>query len=553
MATKQQKRQIKYTSAKERAEEHSKGQFTPLFEVPEGTKQLKFEDVTKYRLNPVPHVVGDNNPYFNKGDVHYEFTYFVHPRIGPENKWFVCNRLTFKKGGGKSKGDKKKQRCAGCEARARLAQSPEGNEEAIDALKPQERQLWLFENIDDPDSGVQLFDAAHWGKGQGFGEMLDSLTDALDDDDPRQEFFHLEGGQTLMVKTRRDSYEGRKFIRPSHMEFAPRKKKYPSSLLRNVPSLDQLPIPANYEDFKKAISGFTEEEEDDLKKHKKGKGKPKGDEEEDEADVEEEETEDEDENLDEDEEEEDEEEEETTAEEAGIEVGTRVKHKKFGECEVIHVSKDGTSLRIKDEDDEEHRGVAPSQVKVVEDDEDEEEDEDEEPKAKKKTNKRPKDDEDEEEEEEDEPKLSVGDKVKFKYRKETLTGKVVKDNSKTGKYTVDYGKGRKYYTKGDDLTVLEDDENEDEEEEDEDEVELEDEEEDERPKGRKGKSSKSASTAAKRGTKGRPKHADNGDDEEDEDEDDIEDDIEFDEDEDFELEDEDEEEEERPRKKTKKR
>ena len=53
-----------------------------------------------------------------------------------------------------------------------------------------------------------------------------------------------------------------------------------------------------------------------------------------------------------------------TAEEAGIKVGMKVKYKK-GKGKVVHISPDGTSLRIETADGETVRGVAPREVTIL--------------------------------------------------------------------------------------------------------------------------------------------------------------------------------------------
>lgn len=417
MATKNQRKrkEIRYSSAKQRVEDHGAGFQPTSFKVPEGMTLLKFDKEGKYRLDPIPHRVGDGNPFKEEGEVHYECTYWVHPRIGPERKYFGCNRKN-KLGDG---------RCAACDESARLMQSPDGDEDYIKSLKPQERQLWLFKNRDDKDAEPQIFDAAHYGQGQGFGEMIDSIVEACEEDDPRLEFFHLDGGCTLVCNVKKKKFPGGVFMGVNHMDFIPRKTAYDESILDEMPALDSLREEADYDELKSLLlRGDTDEEEEDEKPAKKkptkgAKKAVKEDEDEDEEAEDEEEAEDDDEGDEEDEN-------DPTAEEAGIEVGTLVTHEEFGDCEVVHVSGDGTSLRLKDSEDEVHRGVAPGECEVKkgkkkpakppkksakaveEDDEVEDDEEDEKPAKKGKAKKKPAKDEDEEDEE-DEDDLPFSD------------------------------------------------------------------------------------------------------------------------------------------------
>jgi len=118
-----------------------------------------------------------------------------------------------------------------------------------------------------------------------------------------------------------------------------------------------------------------------------------------------------------------------TADEAGMEVGDEVRHRKYGMCTITRISGDGTSLTVEDDDGEVHKAVGVAELKKVksekpkpgkaaeEDDDDDEEDEPRPTKASRKpaTGKktsRSDDDDDDDDEEEDEPKPKPKSKAK---------------------------------------------------------------------------------------------------------------------------------------------
>jgi hypothetical protein len=55
----------------------------------------------------------------------------------------------------------------------------------------------------------------------------------------------------------------------------------------------------------------------------------------------------------------------TTAQDKGLKVGYKVEHFKHGRCTIVHVSADGTSLKIRDKDGEVHSAVQPEEVERV--------------------------------------------------------------------------------------------------------------------------------------------------------------------------------------------
>jgi hypothetical protein len=380
----------------------------------------------------LPYSVGEGNPNAEEGRLHFERTYFVHRNVGPDQSMKCCLRKTFG------------EDCPICEdlAKRRRKTLSKEDEKVLKESEPKQRQLWLVREYDksgDPGD-VLLFDFSY----HNFGKQL---REKIQTKEKYQSFFHLEGGKKLEVKFIEDSMgeKGRPFKKATNIEMEDR-DDLDEDLLDELPCLDDLLIKPDYDELKKEWlqesdedddedededsdeDDDEDEDEDEPKKKKTKKSKPKdedGDEDEDED------------------EEEDEDDEEPTAKELGIKVGSVVKHKKHGICRVAHVSGDGSSLRLVDNDDEDDdtiiaRGVAPSEVKLLKGktkskkDEDDEDDDDE-PKVKKTKKKaksdddededddafeREDDDEDEDEDEEDEPKAKKKSSKKKKSKKD---------------------------------------------------------------------------------------------------------------------------------------
>lgn len=245
-AAKREARKIVYSSPKKRIEEHEKGWTPTAFRVPEGMPLFKFKKEGTYRLTILGYIVSDGNPFADPGEFHYERTYYTHPDIGPEQQTYVCLQKTFG------------EPCPQCQAAAILQRQGGTDKDTINALRPKERQFWLLIDHAEREKGVQLMECAHYGKGTGFGEMLDNKLDAADEDSPYQRFFHLGmDGMTLVVKTKSDSFLGRTFYKPSNMELEPRRpnEAVPETILEELPCLDDLIIKTEYDDFRELMEG----------------------------------------------------------------------------------------------------------------------------------------------------------------------------------------------------------------------------------------------------------------------------------------------------------
>lgn len=361
MATRKQKekRERRYTDAKKRAEEHDSGFQPTSFSVPEGVELFRWKKAGIYRLDIIPFIAGKGNPYADEGEVHWERTYYVHRGIGAEENSYACLRRTFGKP------------CPVCEHVAKLRADPSSDDKLIQGLREKERQLFLVLDHSDRDKGVQILETSHY---MGFGEMLDKKIKASDEEDGYANFFHLEDGMTLKVNVEEDSFAGRTYMKPTNIEMVRRKEPLDDSLLDEVPCLDDIITELSYKELKKIFLQIPAEAENGKAvQQSRPASKPKSSPPPDDEDEDEDDDDFEDEDLDEDEE-------ETvvkkpaakkgkkqpTADEYGIKKGMKVIHEEHGECEVVHVSGDGTSLRLEDEEGAVHMGVGPDEVELVE-------------------------------------------------------------------------------------------------------------------------------------------------------------------------------------------
>jgi hypothetical protein len=365
---KEEKKERRYSNAKERAEKHESGGEWTSLKMP---KEIPFFQVKKagiYKFDILAYVAGKGNPYADEGELHYERTFWTHRIQTIEgNKPYVCLAKTFKK------------KCPVCKWRDGAAKDSSADPKEVKDLAPKERQLFLvIDRTSEAETakGPQLWEYSHFL----FGKPLDDKIKSSDEEDNYEKFFHLDGGMTLKVTFAEESMGGgTNFYKAVSIDMKPRKVAYDDDLLDTLPCLDDLPRELPYKDLENIFLQVDSEEEEEKKAtppSRNGKASSKKD------DDDEDEKEDEDED-----------------EEAEIASGDTVKHKKLGECAVTKITEDGLTLR--DAKGRYHKDVDPGECEKVEKDEDEDEDDEDSDKPIKAGKSSKDEDEDEEEDEEE--------------------------------------------------------------------------------------------------------------------------------------------------------
>ncbi len=373
MATRKdrEKREVRYSDAKQVAEKNQSGFELTSIKLPKGVELYSLKEGL-HKLDIVPFFVGKNNPNADEGMVHYERVYFVHKNIGPENKWYTCLAKTFH------------EPCPICEHIDKMRREGK-DKDTIYALSPKKRQLFAVIDISTPsnrENGVQIVEGPYFN---GLGELLDVKIEAIDDDSPKKNFFHLEDGMSVYVKVKQESTGESSFMKPVNVEIEPRKKQYDESLLDEVPCLDDCPSYIEYEKLKKIFHQGSQVEDEEPPQpsssslSRNGEGKDEDDDNEpkagDDGDL------------------------ELLAKNTSkaLKIGDIVTYKKL-ECEITKISSDGKTLTLEDEDGEILKKVLANEVKLVptkentpdpDEDEDSEDDSELEPPPKTKAGKKP--------------------------------------------------------------------------------------------------------------------------------------------------------------------
>jgi len=220
----------KRVSGKKRAQEHKSGFDRTAINVPDGCDLFSLGKEGTKRIEIVPFTAGADNPYADKGELHYERTFFTHRGIGASEDTYICPKKTWGK------------KCPICEAKAKLSQDPDADEDAVKALKWSERQLFNVFDHGDPDKGLQLWDFTfHW-----FGKLLDARIKNQEEDDEYEFFADPEDGFTLRLTIEESDFAKGKF-EVSAIDFKARKKPLDEELLEAALILDDLLIEVPYD------------------------------------------------------------------------------------------------------------------------------------------------------------------------------------------------------------------------------------------------------------------------------------------------------------------
>jgi hypothetical protein len=363
MARRKRTKERRRASAKRRVDTHQIGGGVSYLDIPDGFSLFQ-PKAGKYRLDFMSYEVKKGkgtpggNPFFEEGELGFERTYFIHRDIGPNKDWHLCAAKTLNKP------------CPICEYRAKLAKDPNADEDTIKELGPKERQVFIVRDLGEDE--MHLFEVSH----HLFGKQLDAKIRSGDEEDGYDFFADPIDGLTVRVNF--EQSDRGKWLEATDIEFRPRKEEYDEDIVEEMPDLDSLLHETPYDKLKRSFLQTEPESDDDIDndidddddeeekpkaKSKRGRKKKEKIE---------------------------------TADDFGLEEGDTVQYE-GSECEIVRISKDGTSLTLEDEDGDTIKAVGAGEVKKIEssddsdDDipfEDDDEEEDEPPRKKKRAAKK---------------------------------------------------------------------------------------------------------------------------------------------------------------------
>lgn len=401
MATRKdrEREKARRTSARDWAGKQDQSGGSTCVKLPEGVEFYKLE-VGTHKLDFLPFITGKNNPRADEGMEHFERTYEAHRIATPDgHRLYACRKSCFGK------------RCAVCDWLVKNGGT--ADQELVKDMRAKTRHLWLV-NAKPGETKkpvVKVLDTGHFNRGMGFGELMVDAINSLDEGvDP----FVLENGYTATLTVKEQVMPRGKYNAVTRIDLRPHSYDYPSDLLDKLPCLDDMLVDVGYDDLRKlldpesaqdddrngdddhdapvshrkpAAKDDDDDDDDNTPAQRKG-GKAKPDDDDDDTPAK-----------------------GKTAKELGLKVGDYVDHPEHGECKIIRISGDGTSLKLEDEDDEVHSAISPESVTKVKlaDDKDDDDDDDDTPAARRGGKTKPDDDDDDDgddqDDDDDEPRI----------------------------------------------------------------------------------------------------------------------------------------------------
>lgn len=246
---------------KKRAVDNKNKSGNTKYDLPDDVE--KFDPGYKtYKLDFIPYVVNvKTHPDAEKGEEWLDRPILVHHGLGPEGRTSrICRRTINAK-------------CPVCEERRDLLRSDDSDaQEMADKLKPKERVLYNVIDLDNEDKGPQLFDISYYN----FSQLLEEEIRESEKDDIA-DFAELEGGKTVKVRFRKESFAGNPYPEASKIEFLER-DDYDRDILSEVIDLDKILKILSYEELAKELhmepsSTESEEEEEEEEESKPKKRK----------------------------------------------------------------------------------------------------------------------------------------------------------------------------------------------------------------------------------------------------------------------------------------
>lgn len=191
----------------------------------------------------------------NPGDMLYKLEVPGHPRVGSEERTFLCLKAAF----GKS--------CPICNEREALKENEDADEDLIKSLYPKWRVFYNLrdKNEEDKEKRRKIWDCPYHSFEKFFLEEADMGEDGV------VIFADPEEGKTIRFKGREKNFSGRKYLEADSIEFLDRKKQYDEDDIKESISFDKyLRIPT-YEEVEKAYLGLDNDEKKSDKKRKEEK------------------------------------------------------------------------------------------------------------------------------------------------------------------------------------------------------------------------------------------------------------------------------------------
>jgi len=242
--------------------------------MPEGMSSFRLTSAGTKKLDIIPFVTGDGNPFCDSGMAYWERTYYAHRGVGPNEEMVVCRSRTAN------------EPCPVCEYRAKLAKDPDADPKLVEGLNPKRRQLFCVIDPSEPEKGVQIWDISY----HLFGKLLAERLAEAEEDSGWENFYHPVKGKRLRLTVREETMGSNKFFTVSAIDFIDR-KPYEMDIIEKAPCLDEILKLKSYDELKALLYQTPRGDEDEAEEEeapapkKKSVKKPVDEDEDDDIDM----------------------------------------------------------------------------------------------------------------------------------------------------------------------------------------------------------------------------------------------------------------------------
>lgn len=219
-----------------RAEARKNAGGMSLLALPDGVELHKPEK-GKQVFDVLPYTVtSKGHPEVKPGEQWFQRTYWAHFNVGPTQAAVVCPRTVNKA-------------CPICELHAKMRRDPDADEDAANALRAKEREL--FNIVLRGERDVKVLDISY----HNFGKLLEQ--EVREGDESNAAFADAGAdGKTLRVRWDEASAGGgHKFLEASRIDFLEREEALSAKLLAKALDLDELLKVHTYEEVKALLEG----------------------------------------------------------------------------------------------------------------------------------------------------------------------------------------------------------------------------------------------------------------------------------------------------------
>jgi len=272
MAKKQKTSAFRGKVGRDAGKQKNAGSSYGYLKLPKGVSVYTPTPGNREKFDIVPYIINvDNHPRKDeeyeialKGGIWYCRPFKTHRGVGAENDTVVCLTSFGKK-------------CPICEYRKKRAKEGADKDE-LKAYNTSNRNLYAVipKGIKGKAEELHIFDMSQF-------LFQDLLNEEVSENEEYEGFAELEGGFTLQVRWREESFAGNKYAEAGKIEFLKRDYEYDTEFLEEVPCLDEVLTELSYSALEAKFLEMeheseeeeeTEEEEEEEKPRSKSHTKP---------------------------------------------------------------------------------------------------------------------------------------------------------------------------------------------------------------------------------------------------------------------------------------